>query len=113
MPKLKLTQIAVERGCKPPATGRLEYWDSQLPGFGLRVAAARDGREPRKTWQVMYYVGGRRVRETLGTIATIPKVDAARMLARESLQKAQRGVHPADERRERREEEEREAKVEV
>jgi integrase len=111
MPKLKLTQLSVERGCKPPASGRVEYWDNQLPGFGLRVAAARDGREARKTWQVMYYVDGRRVRETLGTVATIPKVDVARMLARESLQKAQRGIHPADERRELREEERRQAEA--
>ena len=38
MPTLKLTQAAVER-LKPPASGRVEYWDSQLPGFGLRVSA--------------------------------------------------------------------------
>jgi hypothetical protein len=71
MPKLKLTQIAVERGCKPPATGRVEYWHSQLPGFLLRVAAPRDGREARKTWQVMYRVGGKRVQE-----APVAQIDA-------------------------------------
>src|SRR5260370_737856 len=107
MPVLKLTQAAVEKGCKPPATGRVEYWDNQLPGFGLRIAAPRDGKEPRKTWQVMYRINGKKVRETLGTVAMIPKVDAARILARESLQKAQRGIHPAEERRQERETERR------
>ena len=37
MPTLKLTQAAVER-LKPPASGRIEVWDSQLPGFGLRIS---------------------------------------------------------------------------
>jgi integrase len=112
MPTLKLTQAAIERGCKPPGTGRVEYWDNQLPGFGLRIAAPRDGKEPRKTWQVMYRVDGKKVRETLGTVAMIPKVDAARMLARESLQKVQRGIHPAEERRQEREAEKRQAAAE-
>jgi hypothetical protein len=103
MPMLKLAQAASERGWKPPGTGRGEDWDNQLPGFGLRIAAPRDGKEPRKTWQVMYRVDGKKVRETLGTVAMIPKVDAARMLARESLQKVQRGIHPAEERRQERE----------
>jgi integrase len=112
MPKLKLTQLAVERGCKPSATGRIEYWDSQLPGFLLRVAAPRAGEEVRKTWQVMYRIGGKRVRETLGTLASIPKVDEARRLARESLNKVERGINPAEERRQQREEAERQAAAE-
>src|SRR4051794_10644368 len=99
MPGLKLTQVAVER-LKPPATGRVEYWDSSLPGFGLRVAAPRPGhKEGRKSWQVMYRVNGKLVRETLGSLATPPKVDDARNRARTSLEKAQRGIHPAEERR--------------
>jgi hypothetical protein len=44
MPTIRLTQRAVET-LKPPATGRVEYWDSHLPGFGLRVAGSG-----RKTW---------------------------------------------------------------
>src|SRR6266568_3461060 len=70
MPKMKLTQLAVDK-LKPPASGRVEYWDAILPAFGLRVAAARSGQEPRKTWQVMYRVRGKKVRETLGTLAAI------------------------------------------
>lgn len=96
MPSLKLTQVAVDR-LQPPATGRVEYWDTILPAFGLRVAAALEGRPPRKTWVCTYRVRGRRVRETLGTTATVPKVDDARNLARASMQRAQQGVHPVEE----------------
>jgi hypothetical protein len=46
-----------------------------------------------------YRVAGKKVRETLGTTATIPKVDDARDLARESMQMAQRGIHPVEERK--------------
>ena len=36
----KFTQAAVE-AVKPPDQGRAIYWDSLLPGFGLRVSAPR------------------------------------------------------------------------
>jgi hypothetical protein len=114
MPTLKLTQLAVDKGCKAPESGRIEYWDTQLPGFGLRVAAHRPGRKDgaaRRSWQVMYRVGGRKVRETLGSVATIPKVEDARALARESMATADRGVHPVQERR--RVEEEKRRKAEA
>ena len=72
MPTLKLTQVAVDK-LKPPATGRVEYWDSQLPGFGLRVSDTG-----RKTWQALYRVDGKMVREKLGTVAQIESVADAR-----------------------------------
>ena len=98
MPTLKLTQPAVER-LKPPASGRVEFWDSQLPGFGLRISAPRPGRQDgRKTWQAMYRVKGKLKRETIGTTALIPGVAEARELARQSLRKAQQGIDPAEER---------------
>src|SRR5580704_6190110 len=114
MPTIRLTQTAVDR-LRPPAQGRVEYWDSTLPGFGLRVSAPRPGHESeggRKVWQVMYRVNGRLVRETLGTLSALAKVDNARDLARASLQKAGRGVHPVEERREAADEKRRKAEVE-
>src|SRR5437868_10849726 len=93
MPTIALTQRAVE-ALKPPAAGRVEYFDRILPGFGLRVAAGG-----RKTWFVMYRVAGKKVRETLGTLPRVPKIDAARDLARESLRQVQAGLHPVKERR--------------
>jgi integrase len=93
VPTLKLTQPAVER-LKPPASGRVEYWDSQLPGFGLRISASG-----RKSWVVMYRVSGKLVRETLGTITATPNVGEARELPRASFRKAQQGTNPVAERR--------------
>jgi integrase len=95
MPTTKLTQAAVDR-LKPPASGRVEYWDSQLPGFGLRISV-----NGRKTWVALYRVGSKLVRETIGTLALIPNVAEARDRARESLQKAQAGKNPVAEKRER------------
>jgi integrase len=93
MPTIKLTQPAIER-LKPPASGRVEYWDSQLPGFGLRISESG-----RKTWVAMYRVGRKLVRETIGTSAVIANVADARDRARQSMQKAQAGTHPIAERR--------------
>ena len=90
---MKLTQLAVER-LKPPPAGRLDYFDTQLPAFGLRVSATG-----RKSWIVMYRIRGKLVRETLGTLARVPKVEKARELARESMRQAQAGVHPVEARR--------------
>ena len=93
MPTIKLTQPAVDR-LKPPASGRVEYWDNQLPGFGLRVSDSG-----RKTWVALYRVDGRSVRETIGTTALIPSVADARARARRSMQRAREGVNPVEQRR--------------
>jgi integrase len=90
----KLTQGGVE-SLNPPAIGREEHWDSLLPGFGLRVSHTG-----RKTWMTMYRVGGKQVRETIGTLATIPNVGVARAKARASMEKAAAGLNPVTERRE-------------
>ena len=39
MPKLKLTDVAV-RHIKPPPKGQVEYWDTTVAGFGVRVSQA-------------------------------------------------------------------------
>jgi Arm DNA-binding domain/Phage integrase central domain len=88
-------------------SGRIEAWDSQLPGFGLRISASG-----RKTWRVLYRVKGRMVREALGTLAQIPNVGTARELARQSMTKARAGSHPVEERRQKEQEERRRAEIE-
>lgn len=105
MPTLKLTQAAVNN-LKPPERGRIEVWDSQLPGFGLRISDTG-----RKTWQAFYRVDGKMVREKLGTLAQIQNVADARELARQSMTKARAGAHPVEERRNREEEERRRAEA--
>ena len=94
MPKRSLTQLFVER-IGPPKSGRVEYWDTHLPGFGLRVSATGV-----KSWQVFLRVhGGKQVRETLGTVDAIPEVDVARARALASQKKARAGINPVEERR--------------
>jgi integrase len=105
MPNLRLTQAAANN-LKPPGSGRLEVWDSQLPGFGLRISASG-----LKTWQAFYRVDGKMVREKLGTLAQIPNVGTARELARQSMTKARSGVHPVEDRRRKVEEERRQAEA--
>jgi integrase len=95
MPTIRLTQRAIET-LPRPATGRVEYWDTHLPSFGVRVAASG-----RKTWVAMYRVDGKLIRETIGILALIPNVAEARERARESMNNAQAGRNPVAERRER------------
>ncbi|HVC52526.1 MAG TPA: tyrosine-type recombinase/integrase, partial [Stellaceae bacterium] len=101
--RTNLTQLAVDR-IGPPPSGRVVYWDKNLPGFGLRVSAPRPGsREGRKTWVAMGRVGPKAVMETIGTLAQIPKVDKARDLARVALLRMRSGARPVDDRRAERE----------
>lgn len=93
MPTIKLTQAAVDK-LKAPKGARIEYWDNQLPGFGLRIAPSG-----RKSWVALYRVNGRLVRETIGTVGLIPNVAEARDRARESLRQVERGIHPIEARR--------------
>jgi integrase len=89
MPTMKLTQLAVDR-LSPPKTGRLEFFDSHLPGFGLRIADTGH-----KAWVLFYRIEGRQRRYTIGSLATHPKVDQARERAREILRDVERGIDPA------------------
>jgi len=89
LPKTRLTQLAVDR-LRSPDSGRVDYFDAHLPGFGLRGSAGG-----RPVWFLFYRVKGEQRRYTLGTVAAIPKVDRARDRARELLAEVARGVDPA------------------
>src|SRR6266851_10434850 len=93
MPTIRLTQLVAEK-IAAPATGRVIYWDRLLPGFGLRVTTTGA-----KSWVAMYRVSGKRVMETLGQLAKLPKLDDARRAARESMEKAAAGGHPVSDKR--------------
>jgi integrase len=88
MPSIKLTARTVENA-KPPAKGRIEYWDAALPGFGLRVTD-----KGAKSWTVLYRVHGRLRRATLGTYPALP-LAVARDRARDILREVDRGNDPA------------------
>ncbi len=94
MPSIRLTQIAVEK-LSAPAAGRAYYWDRHLPGFGLRITA-----NGAKSWIASYrLVDGRKVMETIGTLARLPDVADARQAARDSMTKAAAGDNPVAEKR--------------
>ncbi len=91
MPTTTLTDRIVA-DARPPATGRIELWDAELPGFGLRVSAAG-----RRSWQVMYRIDGRKRRLTLGSFPALP-LALARDSARATLKEVAKGKDPAAER---------------
>jgi len=80
---------------KPPKSGRVECWDEDVRGLGLRVSASG-----RKTWVLMYRVRGdkRLRRATLGTYPILTLADA-RDQARADLRAAAKGRDPASERK--------------
>lgn len=88
MALIKLTARTLS-SLTPPAQGRLEVWDEDLPGFGLRVTASG-----RITATVLYRRAGRLRRATLGTLPPLSLADA-RELARKALVDAASGNDPA------------------
>ncbi|MDJ0971870.1 MAG: integrase arm-type DNA-binding domain-containing protein [Kiloniellales bacterium] len=91
MPSKALTDAIVAEA-EPPAAGRLELWDAELPGFGLRITPAGQ-----RSWQVMYRIDGRKRRLTLGSFPALP-LKFARDAARATLKEVAKGNDPAAQR---------------
>ena len=91
MPTTALTDRTVADAA-PPESGRVELWDAELPGFGLRISATG-----RRSWQVMYRIDGRKRRLTLGSFPALP-LKLARDAARATLKEVARGHDPAAQR---------------
>jgi len=91
VPTTGLTDRKVAR-TRPPKSGRLDLWDEEMPGFGLRISPAG-----RRSWQVMYRIEGRKRRLTLGTFPALP-LEVARNAARATLRQVAKGDDPAAER---------------
>src|SRR3954469_3716332 len=96
MPKARLTALAVDR-IKPPEAGQIEYFDTHLPAFGLRVSYSGT-----KAWIVMTRVHGKLTRITLGRHPAMSLTEA-RKKARAAVEGAKAGSDPrlieAEERR--------------
>src|SRR5918993_1629822 len=96
MPKARLTALAVDR-FKPPAAGQIEYFDTHLPAFGLRISYSGT-----KAWIVMTRVNGKLTRITLGRHPAMSLTEA-REKARAVVESAKAGKDPrlieAEERR--------------
>src|SRR5215216_7565840 len=96
MPKIRLTSAAVER-FPPPPSGQVEYYDTHLPAFGLRVSYSGA-----KAWFVMTRVDRKLTRVTLGHYRALSLAEA-RDKARLAAELARAGGDPrkleAEERR--------------
>ncbi len=88
MPQMKMTIRGVE-ALKPPKSGQVDYWDSGLPGFGIRVNAGG-----RKSWTLMYRHGNRKRRLTIGTYPAMT-LARARDRASAALRQVADGEDPA------------------
>jgi integrase len=88
MAKTRLTELGVSK-LTPPASGRIELFDSALPGFGVRVTSSGV-----RSFFVMTRVRGTLKRVTLGTHPEL-KLGEARTLAREAMAKARLGEDPS------------------
>ena len=105
MPRVNLTAKGIP-ALPMPETGRVDYFDLTLPGFGLRISAP-SARFPKghRTWFVFYRFGGEQKRLKLGLWKpdrTGTDLADARTAAKEALRAASKGRDPAQERDERR-----------
>ncbi len=93
MPQVNLTARTIE-GLRLAREGQVDYWDSTLKGFGLRVSKRGVSHAETKTFFVRYRAGKRMRRLTIGEVRRISLADA-RARAREALVSVDRGDDPA------------------
>lgn len=87
MRNVTLTDVKL-RSLKSGPSGRVEIWDAQLPGFGVRVSPAGT-----KSFVLLYRMHGRSRRMTLGRYPQMMLADA-RAKARTALNAVLCGVDP-------------------
>ena len=83
-----LTDLKV-KSLRPDATRQIDIWDARLTGFGLRISPSGT-----KAFQVIYRIGSRSRRHTLGRYPTLSLSDA-RKLAHAALRDVGHGTDPA------------------
>ncbi|MDQ3565819.1 MAG: integrase family protein [Pseudomonadota bacterium] len=94
MAAVMLTDKLCEK-MRPPESGRSEYFDPRLPGFGLRVSD-----KGTKTFCLLYRVNGVKRRLTIGPYTGAGSLKTARDRARKALEAAAEGRDPATEKTE-------------
>lgn len=95
MPKIKITDRAIDRLKAPAPTGRQTlYWDAELRGFGVLVSGVSSS----KTYVVQRDVGGRTRRVTIAPTNVIGIAEARRR-AELILADFYRGIDPKADRR--------------
>ena len=86
--RVKLTKTSV-RGLKPQANKQVVYWDSQLPGFGIRVSAGGA-----KTYFYQGRLGYQLIKMGIGRAHEFDTPDDARAEAQAIAQKLRKGEDP-------------------
>src|SRR5215470_4271754 len=87
--RVQFTDRSLRAIKSPPPPKQVDYFDSSLPGFGVRVSY-----NGRKSWIVLYRCNGIKGRLTLGRFDVLPLAEA-REKARDALKAAGRGEDPA------------------
>lgn len=87
-----LTDLRIKK-IAPPKNGQKEIWDAKLPGFGVRVSTRGT-----KSFILMYRMGGRARRLTLGRYPLLSLADA-RGEAKKALLSVKEGRDPGFEKR--------------
>ena len=93
MASTRLTAAAVEK-LTPPATGRREVYDAEVPGLTLRISASGV-----KSWSFTYRMHSKSRRLTLGEYPGV-SLKLARDRAREARASVQRGGDPVEDKKE-------------
>jgi hypothetical protein len=93
VPQLSLTAKAVD-GLKLAEAGQVDYWDTTLKGFGIRVSKTGISERETKTFFVRYRVGKRMRRLTAGDARRVTLADE-RTKARTMLVSVDNGDDPA------------------
>jgi integrase len=88
---MRLTATTIRTLTLPPAKSDYTFFDSDLPGFGLRLRATGG-----KTWVVQYAIAGRTRRMVLGSTAVLDP-GKARETAKDLLAQVRLGRDPASE----------------
>ena len=105
MPTIHITKTNVEKLVQPE-TGRIDYFDDVLKGFGVRVSADR------KTYFTMRRVNGKLTRVKIDTADKIT-AEKARSKAKITLGEMETGIDPNEEKRQARQQVEDEKKQAV
>ncbi|MGP0093720.1 MAG: tyrosine-type recombinase/integrase [Xanthobacteraceae bacterium] len=88
MPRIKLTKRAID--AVKPSVGRYTAWDSDVSGFGLRVAPSGE-----RIYVLKYRFGGQQRWYTIGRHGSPWTPEQARKKAKELLGDVEKGIDPA------------------
>ena len=97
MPRAKITKGTVDRAEHVGRGNQTIYYDTELPGFGLRVSSGGV-----KSYVIEYRAGGRKRRVTLGRHGKLAPAQARKLALRE-LGAVAAGDDPAERKRRERE----------